>query len=230
MASLAYKCIRRAVNVFAFILLMVAVAIIVYPCIYTRALESLERQMNARFLTSSSFLYYNAMLSLFLAMLSSTSVNSKSKFTLKLAIIFGVFYCLIIGVILLYTQFSYKSSSMQMVLNSANSAEKMNILSSIVNMTTGNTLGVREPDTDIVKMALRLVSEELNVVVHFGIAAEVLGLLITILMILGINCKISTTKSTPTMRMSEGVTRSVGWSTPAQNLRQKLQAHGAPAS
>ncbi|KAI5191363.1 hypothetical protein NECID01_1432 [Nematocida sp. AWRm77] len=224
MASFTYKCIRRLVNVLAFFLLVLSVSIILYPCIYIRVLESLEKQMHLRFLTSSSFLYYNTMLSLFLAMLSSTSVNSKSKFTLKIAIFFGIFYLLAIGSIIGYLQLSYRTDVRNIIITSGTTDDKASMLSSIINITLGDTLMIRRSNPEVVTLALELVHKELDTVLYFSLGGELICFTITFLMILGINCKISNVKDAAgSIKVSEGVPRTVGWSTPAQSLRKKIQ-------
>jgi len=231
MGNVVYRCVRRIVNVLAFIMLLTTISILVYMYC-TKALEQLEIILTSRRTDSTRstlFLNYNMICSLFMAMISSTSVNSKSKFTLKIAIIFGLFYTIYIGGIGAYIYMVYMNKIQNEILHSVNPNENtfVVLISSVLQAANPHEDFTNMSFNEVMKRASALCTKELtNYAKIFAFTAG-LGLLMTLLMIVGINSKISKDKKTDVPKVSIVETKTVGWSTPAESLRRKIQKQSA---
>lgn len=208
MSSVAYKCIRRAVNLLAFLLLIESLVIIVYS-FWSGILSRLEVYImsnNAGLATVSNYL---VSFSLFLSMVASTAVNSKSKFTINIAIIFGLFYFLFSLGCFIYVKFSYKSKLTDAVffLSTKNSTNMSTIISMIG--PNGPVFTNAESEIDYI---IKTIDKELSIFQIILTCSYSISGAMTIFMVLGNNCKISKPKKKPIEEEVEVVTRTVGFS------------------
>ncbi|KAI5189721.1 hypothetical protein NEMIN01_0674 [Nematocida minor] len=207
MASIAYKCIRRSVNLLAFLLLVETLIIVVYS-FYSKILNRLEVYVLSSETGFSSVINYLVGFSLFMTMVSSTAVNSKSKFTIKIAIIFGVFFFLFSLGCFAYIKLSYADKLLNAVY-CMSTRTRSDELTTIMNMIgAGNIIRSHKENMRIVVEA---VQREIYIfMIMFTCYYSISGF-ITIFMILGSNCKISTPKKNDEEQEVEVITQTVGF-------------------
>ncbi|KAH9386527.1 uncharacterized protein NEMAJ01_1423 [Nematocida major] len=207
MASIAYKCIRRVVNVLAFLLLAETVVVVGYT-FWSHTLSRLEMYFFSNGASFSSIINYLASLTLFMAMVSSTSVNSKSKFTINIGILFGLFYFLFSLGCFLYVKMYYSPKIISAIFG-MNFKKNMDMGSLAALIGADSMSGVGPMD---VNDMVEIVNRELYVVMLIFTCSYSLGGFITIFMVLSSNCKISTPKKTLMEKEEEIITQEVGFS------------------
>ncbi|EHY66798.1 hypothetical protein NEAUS04_1275 [Nematocida ausubeli] len=208
MASLAFKFIRRIVNVLSFLLLLETVVIAVYTY-WSRTLSRLEMYIfsngDGGF---SSVTGYLICFSLFMALLSSTAVNSKSKFTIKLALIFGIFYFTFSVACFAYIKFSYLTKMTDGAYDMYNrSTFDFSSLLAMIGKT--NIINNRQEQLTCL---MNIINNELWVIMIMLTCSYSLGGFITIFMIMGGNCKIRKPKTKPAEEEAEVIVQQVGFS------------------
>ncbi|KAI5166916.1 hypothetical protein NEIRO02_1527 [Nematocida sp. AWRm79] len=154
----------------------------------------------------SSVTGYLICFSLFMALLSSTAVNSKSKFTIKLALVFGVFYFFFSVICFAYIKFSYFTKLTDALFYmSSKSPEQLRILLGLI----GCNVLTNDPKEQL-NCLVNTVNNELWILMVMLTCSYSLGGFITIFMIMGGNCKISKPKSKP-VEETEIVVQQVGF-------------------
>ncbi|OAG29665.1 hypothetical protein NEDG_00798 [Nematocida displodere] len=225
MASFAYKAVRRAVNFLAFIMFMMVIVTIVYDY-KTKIIQAIEISSQMGIQGACTLLNYTKLLTIFIAMFTSTSINSKSKFTLKLAITCTIVYSILIGLILVYLYIGYYDK-IAAYLNDVFSPP--NNVNNIISMTM-KTMGIPPHDlaTDPFGSALNLADGEIFVIKAMLMVLLGCSFLSTIFMIYGIHCKISKDKPA-VLKEAEVFARSVGLTPAPSTLRNHVDRSRANA-
>lgn len=221
MASTAFKLIRRLVNILALALLLDALLVIGYIISGPRAIENFEKcTLTTISGISISFLNYLSIGSLFLAMLASTSINSKSKFTLKIAVTGGTIYFLFILSLFIYFSLIYAPKIISLIYeNRKISTDAQRIQSFIILMGRGEEITLMNENT-LIEIARDILTKEIYCIKVFFVFACVTGAILVLLLIASTHCKISKSKEDP-VKECEVYARPVGLSTPALSLRMR---------
>ncbi|KAI5186268.1 hypothetical protein NEHOM01_1357 [Nematocida homosporus] len=219
---MTYKCIRRLVNLLAFFLLVDAIVVFGYVFFGPRILEKFETCVLLRSSnTVSSLLNYLAVTSLFMAMMTSTSINSKSKFTMKIAILCAVLYFIFTTCLLVYFNFSISRRFVTAAYGRQQSAGATSQLSAFISATEPGEDGLGVDDTTIRSRVVELVKLEIWRIKMMFMVSSAIGVFVALFMVIAVNCKIRKSKPEPA-KECEVYTRPVGFSTPASlSLRAK---------
>ncbi|KAI5181817.1 hypothetical protein NEOKW01_1975 [Nematocida sp. AWRm80] len=220
MASIVYKCTRRIVNLIAFLLIVDTVLLVIY--IYcTKSMERIETSLLYTMGMGSYLMNYLVSASIFMAMVSSTSVNSKSKFTLKIAIAFGLLYFVFTGAALLYLRLSYRNKLSDAIYQQnyepGRNERLIALAGELVSDIPGNIIDLEQARQTI----KQIMDKELRIIVGFFLFSFTAGGLATLLMLLSVNCQIKRRKDLDSLREVETYTQAVGVNTPFSSLRPK---------
>lgn len=218
MSSLAYKCVRRVVNVLALLLAVEALVVIGYS-FWSKTLSRIEIYALTSEMGFSSVINHLVSFSLFMAMVSSTAVNSKSKFTINIAIIFGLFFFVFSLGCFIYVKVSYGNKMKDSIYFL--STKNPNNISTIISMISTSELIVPNMENEM-EYILRTIEKELSILQIILTCTFTITGVMTIFMILGHNCKISKPKKVVEEEEVEIITRTVGF--PGKSLRKNRTA------
>lgn len=191
MASLAYKSVRRIVNILSCFMIIICVGIQIY-ILPRRAIQKIEESLlqtyNSQF---SRFLTSDSIASMFMGLMGCNAVNSKSKLAMKLSIFTGVAYVIMLSLMLGYTIYEYESllqDSVASAMTQINPQQSTLALKTILQGTLSNHKITQTPEI-IIAQALECINGEMRVMK--GILFCSLGIvsLATILLFVGTRCQ-----------------------------------------
>lgn len=216
MATFLYKNIRLATNALSIAMLLVTICCIIFVEMFA-GLGQIEKTLEMYFPTYT-LVYYLGLFSFMNSMITSTVINSKSKFTMKLFLCYGAVFLLVLLVSLAYLWRSYLVSFHS--LFNKMMLKNQQLMNNIVNMASGE---ISDPNNEYGAFfeADKLAVQGCKITKALYIASVVVFSLTVCLVLLGNRCQIS--KPRPEV-VAQTVRSAVGFSPISlRKQTQKLQ-------
>lgn len=215
MATLLYKNIRALTNLCSITMFVTTVVCIVVDTMLKELIQ-MEKFLELYF-PVNGLIYYLGLFCLMNSLVSSTVINSKSKFTMKLFLFYGFIYLLMVSVAILYLWKRYYADFVQALTRMMKGNAPL--VRSIVTMSLIDTEATAPTDDRITNHLKDLALDGERKAIHLYSFSFVVFLVTVVLILLGNRCQISKTKVEVPVQT---VKTNVGFS-PVSLRRQKQQ-------
>ncbi|KAI5172081.1 hypothetical protein NEFER03_1326 [Nematocida sp. LUAm3] len=171
---------------------------------------------------SKTFLSHVGITSLFMAMVFSTAVNSKSKFTMKISFFCGIIYCIFITGLFIYFKLQTGKSAIESIhfqKSNINAADMFISVATELQSKLGSPVPIvtMQSAASFIIDYIQVEIYRILLIIGFSMCVSILS---TLLLLVCINTKVSDRKE-ELIKECEVKTRSVGFNTPISSLRTK---------
>lgn len=191
MASLAYKSVRRAVNILSCLMILICMGGFIYNLPrrnIQKIEEALQQTYNSKF---SIFLTYNSIAAMLMGLMGCNAVNSKSKLAMKISTCIGIIYVIALTCMLVYSIYEYElalETSVATSLGSYANGQNTLTLKTILQSSVSNQ-NMHLTTESVVVLALECIKGEMLVLKGILFSSLCIVSLATVLLLVGTRCQ-----------------------------------------